>query len=110
MFKGITVTLYERTKIGVDRLNKAQYEEVPVNVENVLIEPLGADDIASTLSLYGKTASCRLCIPKGDTHKWEDSRIEFMGNTWKSFGFVTELIEENVPGPWNKKVLVERYG
>ena len=109
MIKGIAVTLYEKTKTGVDALNKPVYAEVAVEVPNVLVEPLSTDDIISTTSLYGKTASYRLCIPKGDTHKWENSRIEFFGAKWQSFGFVTELIEENVPLSWNKKVLVDRY-
>lgn len=110
MFKGITVVLYEKTQTGVDEFNKPVYEEIAVDVPNVLVEPLNADDLVNTNSLYGKTASYRLCIPKGDTHKWEDSKIEFFDIKWQSFGFVTELIEENVPLKWNKKVLVERYG
>ncbi|MBQ0005094.1 MAG: hypothetical protein KBS68_04440 [Clostridiales bacterium] len=110
MFKGITVTLYEREEVGTDAFNKKVYREVPVQVENVLVESLTADDLVSVTSLYGKQATYRLCIPKGDTHKWEDCRVDFFGEKWRVFGFAQEWIEENVPGSWNKKVMVERYG
>lgn len=110
MLKGITVTLYERTVIGRDEFNKTKYNEIPVEVDNVLIEPVTGDDVVSAESLYGKKAVYRLCLPKGDSHKWEDSRIIFFSKEYKSFGPVLEYIEENLPLSWNKKVMVERYG
>lgn len=47
-----------------------------------------------------------LSIPKGDTHNWEDSVIEFWGKKWKSFGTVIKYQEELVPLEWNGKVKV----
>ena len=61
-------------------------------------------------NLFGKKAVYTLAIPKGDTHKWEDSVVEFFGHKWKTFGFPIEGIESNIPLDWNKKVMVERYG
>lgn len=110
MFRGVTVTLYERTANGKDEFNNKKYTETPVAVKNVLIEPLNNDDVLTAVSLYGKKATCRLCIPKGDTHNWEDSKVVFMGHEWHTFGFVSELIDDNVPLKWNKKIMVERYG
>lgn len=110
MIKGITVTLYERTAIGEDALNNTIYRETPVDVENVLVEPLDTNDIISAEALYGKIAKYRLCLPKGDAHNWNDCRVDFMGESWRCFGFPIEYIEANVPLSWNKKVLVERYG
>lgn len=110
MIKGITVTLYERVPDGVDDFNRVKVREVPVQVDNVLVEPLTSDDLATIANIYGKKATVRLCIPKGDQHEWEDCRVDFMGERWTVFGFTQEWIEANVPGMWNKKVLVERYG
>lgn len=110
MIKGITVTLYTRTPSGVDEFGKTIYAEAPVEVANVLVEPLTDTDIIAMESLYGKKATYRLCLPKGDAHVWEDCRVRFFNADWHVFGMGTEYIEENLPLLWNKKVLVERYG
>lgn len=52
--KGITVTLYSKVKIGVDDFNKPIYKEIPIEVENVLISPVTADDIIDNTDLTGK--------------------------------------------------------
>ena len=68
--KGITVTLYEETIIGYDSFNDPIYREDPVEVDNVLVGEPSSDDIVTSTSLYGKTISYMLAIPKGDTHDW----------------------------------------
>ena len=108
--KGITITLYERRQTGVDGAHRPIYEEIPVKVDNVIVYPTTTDDIVSTTELEGKKAVYTLCIPKGDTHVWEDSVVEFFGAKYKSFGFTQQYEEELLPLSWNKKVLVERYG
>ena len=108
--KGITITLYEVVEAGKDGFNKTIYEETPVQVENVLIAPATGQDIVDATNLYGKRAVYTLAIPKGDTHVWEDRRVEFFGQSWRVFGCPTEGIEDNIPLYWNKKVMVERYG
>lgn len=108
--KGITITLYERRQTGVDGAHRPIYEEIPVKVDNVLVYPTSTDDIVSTTELEGKKAVYTLCVPKGDTHVWEDSVIEFFGAKYKSFGFTQQYEDELLPLSWNKKVLVERYG
>lgn len=110
MLNGITVALYSRTLTGEkDGFGRPRAVESVIYVPDVLVYPSTSDDIPTTLDLTGKKAIYTLCIPKGDTNEWEDSKIEFFGHTWHSFGFVTEYIEENIPLRWNKKVLVERY-
>lgn len=110
MIKGITVTLFERTPNGKDAFNKTIYSEVPVQVENVLVEPVTAEDLVTITSLYGKHAIYRLCLPKGDEHVWDDCRVDFFGEKWHVFGPAQEYIEANIPGQWNKKRMVERFG
>lgn len=107
--RGVPVILYERKHTGYDDFNAPAYKEVPVTVQNVLISPSSTDDIVNSVSLYGKKAVYQLAIPKGDAHCWEDSVVEFFGRKWKTFGFMTMGIEENIPLDWNGKIQVEVY-
>lgn len=108
--KGITIILYEKSEVGKDDFGKTIYEEVPVEVENVLVSPTSSTDVIDQLNLHGKKAIYTLAIPKNDSHDWEDVKVEFFGKIWKTFGFPTEGIDELIPLEWNKKVMVERYG
>lgn len=110
MIRGIPVTLYEKTPAGTDALNAPVYEETPVVVQNMLVTPVSSEDAAEALRLYGKRAEYELCIPKGDTHSWEDSRVEFFGQSFLTIGFAQEYIEANLPLVWNRKVKAVRYG
>ena len=110
LIKGITVILYEETQTGVDAFHAPVFQEIPVAVENVLVCPVSAEAIVGDIQLYGKKSVYELCIPKGDAHVWEDRKVEFFGQVWKTFGFPQQWIEENVPLDWNMKIRVERYG
>lgn len=110
MIKGITVTLYEKTQTGTDAFNRPLYDEQETTVDNVLVEPLTQDDIVNELSITGKKAVYRLCIPKDDTHDWLDVKVSFFNQTFRTYGYPIEYIEDNVPLDWNRKVMVERYG
>lgn len=111
LLKGITIKLYERTQTGVDAFKAPVYQEtVAVEVENILICPVSTEDITDGLQLYGKHAVYELCIPKEDTHNWEDRTVEFYGQKWRTFGIPMEWMNSLTPGPWNRKIKVERYG
>lgn len=110
LIKGITVTLYEKTKSSEDDFKNPIYTEMPVAVENVLVSPAESTDITEDLQLSGKKAVYELSIPKGDTHIWEDRKVEFFGEVWQTFGFCKQYIDGNVPLDWNRKIRVERYG
>lgn len=110
LIKGVTVQLYEKTQTGTDDFNAPIYTEVPVDVENVLITPVEDEDVIRDLQLYGKKVIYELCIPKGDTHVWEDRKVGFWGCLYKTVGFSRQYIDANVPLEWNKKIRVERYG
>lgn len=107
--KGIDVILVEEREIGRDPFNAAIYQETEVLVSNVLIAPASSDDTINSTNLYGKKAVYILGIPKGDGHDWENKKIKFFGQTFKSFGKVTQGIEAMIPLDWNKKVQVESY-
>jgi len=114
--RGVTVTLYEGTKTGVDGFNADVVSfDTGVQVENVLVGEPSTDDITSSTEMYGKKLECMLGIPKGDTHDWQDKVVEWVdayGTTHrlKTFGFPITGIEANIPTKWHKKVRCEKYG
>ena len=110
MIKGITVTLITKKEVGRDPFNRPIYEDVEIEVDNVLVSPVSTEDIVHTLELTGKKAVYTLAIPKGDTNDWEDAEVIFFGQRWRTIGFPTEGIDHLIPLDWNKKVMVERYG
>ena len=110
MIQGMTVILYEKVQTGTNDFGEPIYTERPKEVEDCLVSPVSTEDIVNDLQLYGKKAVYRIAIPKGDTHIWEDRTVEFFGEKWKTFGYVEQGIEENVPLRWHKKIKVERYG
>lgn len=107
---GITIKLYTREKTGTDAFNAPVYQETAVDVENVLVCPVSTEDVVTAQQLYGKHAVYELCIPKGDTHDWENRTVEFYGKKWRTFGIPQEWLSHLVPGDWNRRVKVERYG
>lgn len=109
MLKGITVRLYIKTQAGVDGFGDPTYTETSVDVDNVLVAPAGSQEILDAHNLYGRKAVYTLAIPKGDTHEWENAKVEFFNETWRVFGIAQEGIEDNIPLKWNKKITVERY-
>lgn len=109
MLKGITVILYEKVKCGEDPFGHPVYNEIPVNVDNVLVAPASTTEILDTMNLLGKKAVYSLAVPKGDTHVWKDNRVDFFGGSWRVIGFPQRGIEENIPLDWNDKWMVEKY-
>lgn len=109
MIKGITVLLYEKKQIGVDGFNHPIYEETPVSVENILVAPVTSDNIVNNLDLTGKKVVYKLAIPKDDIHDWNDKRVRFFDEDFKTIGAPVQGIDNLIPGEWNKQIKVERY-
>lgn len=107
--KGIPVKLSVRTQKGIDDFNRPTYEVSQEVVENVLVGEPSAEDVVNEINLSGKRIAYVLAIPKGDTHTWENTEVEFWGMTFKTVGIPTQGIDDNIPLQWNKKVKVERY-
>ena len=116
MIKGITVTLYVKSvpsgtdDVSFDEFNRPIFNETPVSVANVVVAPASSDAVINELSLSGKKLVYYLMIPKGDTHTWTDCRVSFFGADWRVFDYPEEWVDANVPGSWNRRVKVERYG
>lgn len=109
MIRGMDVTLYEKRQVGEDAFHAPVYEETPVTVHGVLVGEPESADIVNELQLYGRRLAYVLAVPKGDTHNWEDTTVEFFGQKFRTYGGVTQGMEELIPLQWNKKVKVERY-
>lgn len=107
--KGITVTLYGETITGYDEIGTPIIVQTPVEVENVLVAPTSSEDMVTELNLYGKKSVYTLAIPKGDTHDWKNKRVDFFGQSFRTFDEPIKGIDELVPLDWNTKVKVERY-
>lgn len=108
--RGAPVVLHVKTRTGVDTFNCPVFSDATETVENVLIGQPTTEEINDALSLYGKKIEYMLGIPKGDTHDWEDTVVEFWGKRYRTFGMTLQGIEANIPTPWHKKVRVERDG
>lgn len=108
--KGITITLINKIEVGKDPFDAPIYEDVEIEVDNVLVKPTSSEEVINRLTITGKKAEYTLGIPKGDKNIWEDQEVIFFNKRWKVFGAELEGIEELIPLDWNKKVTVERHG
>ena len=61
------------------------------------------------IQLTGRRLAYTLAIPKGDTHDWEDAKVEFFGQSFRTCGGVVQGIESMIPLCWNKKVQVVQF-
>ena len=109
LLKGVPVVLYTKVRTGTDPLNRPIYEEIPVVVDNVLIMPTTYEEQIEELNLNGARVVYTLAIPKGDAYDWQDKKVEFFGQSFKTIGFPVQTIDELTPTDWNKKVKVAKY-
>ena len=109
---GITIQLCTRHEAGIDGFNRPIYEEIPVNVDNVLVGQPTATEILEIQNITGKKIVYWLGIPKGDTNQWENAKVilpaPFSG-TFKTVSFPQTGIQDLIPLQWGKNIAVERY-
>lgn len=109
MIKGMTISLKVKTANGTDAFNNPIYTEEWISVSDVLVGQPSNDEIVTEVNASGKVIAYVLAIPKGDTHVWTDTEVQFFGQTFRTIGIPTQGIEDNIPLKWNKKVKVEAY-
>ena len=109
MLKGINVTLYTKTQTGEDDAHNPVYEETPVTVHNVLVGEPSAEVYCSGVQRDGRRLANPRAFDLGDTNSWEDAKVEFFGQAFRTCGGVVQGIEHMIPLCWNKKVQVVRY-
>lgn len=80
-----------------------------MTVEDVLVAPASTTEVLDMLNITGKKQSTisrfqkEIRIP-GKTAEW------IFGASWRVIGFPQQGIEENIPGRWNQRWMVECYG
>ena len=108
--KGTTVQLVVETVTSYDPFGAPVETETLVDVDDVLVGQPSADDVTSTVEMYGKKIAYTLGIPKGDTHSWTDTYVYIWGEKYRTIGYPTTGEQANIPLRWGKNVKVERYG
>ena len=108
--RGRTVILYDKVETGIDPFGRSVYEDVPIEVDNVLIGNPTPQEVVDTLNLTGKRAAYTLGIPKGDAHVWTDRKVEFFGEVFHTIAIPAKGQDELIPLDWSQNVMVERYG
>ena len=110
MIKGMTIKLAVKTPTGEsDPFGAPIYTESLVDVDDVLVGQPTSEDYATTLQLTGKHTAFVLGIPKGDTHNWVDTYVEFWGKRFRTIGIPQTGIQDNIPLRWGQNIKVERY-
>lgn len=109
MIKGTTIQLVVENIVDYDPFGAPIVEETLEDVADVLVGQPTADDITSSIQMYGKRVEYVLGIPKGDTHIWTDATVIIWGQRYKTFGFPMTGIQENIPLRWGQNIKVERY-
>ena len=108
--KGIVVKIIPRAQTGVDEFNAPVYTDgEPIEVDDVLVAPVGSQENLDVTNLYEKKAQYQLGIPKGDEHVWTDAIVEFYGYRWHVFSLPQKGIDKMIPLRWNDTYYVERY-
>lgn len=107
--KGIPVVLTVKNQVGNDDFEAPIFHETQETVENVLVTPVSSSDVLTDVQLYGKKTEYELCIPKGDTHTWTDTKVEIFGKAFQTVGRPREYINNLVPLEWNQKIKVVLY-
>lgn len=106
---GMPVTLYTRTQTGTDAFGAPVYTEAAKTVENVLVAPADSAAIVDELQLTGHRLAFTLYVPKDDANEWTGRRVAFYGQEYRCYAPPEQWQAALVPGPWNKRVKVERY-
>lgn len=109
LIHGITVLLHQKTETDRDELNQPVYTDAVIEVDNVLVAPSTETEVNETVNLTGRKAVYTLGIPKGDTHEWTDTIVEFFGQKFRTIGMPIGGIEDMIPLDWNYKVRCEVY-
>lgn len=111
MIQGITIKLKVKIPDGKDELNRETFREEWTEIHNVLVGEPSSSDITDTFNLTGKIVNYVMAIPKGDTHEWEDTEVILpypFNQKFRTVGYATAGIEENIPLLWNKKVKISK--
>lgn len=107
--KGERVGLHIRRKTGTDEFNRPIFTDSIEIIDDVVIAPGGSADAVDSANITGMEERCTLYIPKGDAHKWENTKVDFHGKTWRTIGRPQSYQQALLPLRWDKVVQVTRH-
>ena len=108
--KTITIQLVKKTQTSTDPFGMPIETEELIDIPGCLVGQPTADDITSTMEMYGKHIAYVVGIPKGDTHTWVDAEVVIWGDRYRTIGYPETGIQGNIPLKWGQNVKVERNG
>lgn len=110
--KGMTIQLIKKTQSGTDPFGAPIYEESSVDVVDCLVGQPQSTDVINSIDLDGRRLAFVVGIPKTDTNDlddWTDADVIIFGKRFRTIGFPSVGIEENIPLRWKGYIGVERY-
>ena len=104
----IPVLLYTKTKTGTDGFNSDLYDYDVVIINHCLVAMNSNDPVLDATSLKAKKDTFTIAIPKGDSHDWLDTFVEFtMGGVsykCRTYGDYLTGIDAMMPLEWHKQI------
>lgn len=108
--KTMTVQLIKKTSTETDPFGAPIENEEVIDVPGCLVGQPSAGELTEAMSLYGKKIAYVIGVPKDDTNDWVDTDVIMFGERFKTLGYPTSGIQENIPLKWGKNVSVCHYG
>lgn len=106
--KTITIQLAVKTQVDTDPFGAPITTEELVDIPGCLVGQPTTDEIAQTLEMHGKQIAYVVGVPKGDEHSWIDTDVIIWGDRYRTIGYPSTAIQENIPLSWGQNVKVER--
>ena len=108
MFRGETVTVLTRQKIGTGPGNSPIYSDVETRVRNVLVAPGPRSDVIESNRPAGVDVVYNLHFPKVFTGSLRGARVRVRGEIFHVIGDPRPYRHTLTPGSWDRPVEVER--
>lgn len=107
MIQGERVTLFAQVKGSEDSYGVPSIEyRAQRTIENVLVAPSGTADLEPGMRADGDSVSLTLHFPKTFTGSLRSARLAVRGVMYAVIGDPQPYTDQNVPGAWNRPVMV----
>lgn len=98
--RGETVCVHARVQTGTDDLNDAVWEDVELEVDNVLVAPGASQDVVSSMRPDGVQVRYTLYFPKTFDGRLEHCSIDVRGERLDVVGSPRRFDKVNCPTEW----------
>lgn len=104
----ITVKLYEKVEIGTDDFGVPTYSTFIEEIDHCLVAIGQHGQMTDNTNIQVALDTFTIAIPKGDTHDWRNSIVEFnLGGVdfrCKTYGDYLLGYEDAMPLMWHKQI------